>query len=124
MVDIPGNGTTSTTITLGGSLTDTLEFAGDTDWIRINLTAGQQISVSVDGITLADPIVRIRDSSGNILYTGDDWGDGLDAFAGFGATYTGVYFIDVGSAPNNVSKTNTSVASGDKTPAARNAIPG
>ena len=99
MVDIPGNSTTTSTISLGGSVSDLLEAVGDHDWYRITLTAGQQISVFVDGLTLPDPIVRIRDANGNILYTGDDWGDGLDAFVGFAATYTGTYFIDVGSAP-------------------------
>ena len=99
MVDIPGNSTTTSTISLGGSVSDSLEAVGDHDWYRITLTAGQQISVFVDGLTLPDPIVRIRDANGNILYTGDDWGDGLDAFVGFAATYTGTYFVDVGSAP-------------------------
>lgn len=101
MVDIPGDATTTRTISLGGSATETLETGGDRDWFRINLVAGQQISVTLQGITLADPIIRIRDAGGNILYQGDDWGDGLDAFVGFQATYTGIYYIDVGSAPDN-----------------------
>jgi len=101
VVDIPGGLSTTATVTVGGSVSNSLELAGDTDWFRIQLTAGQAISVFIDGLTLADPIVRIRDASGAILYQNDDWGDGLNSFVGFAATYTGIYFIDVGSAPNN-----------------------
>ena len=104
MVDIPGNATTSRSIAIGDTTSDTLELAGDTDWYRINLVAGQQISVILQGLTLADPIVRIRNAAGTILFQNDDWGDGVDAFdsfVAFGVPATGTYFIDVGSAPNN-----------------------
>jgi len=104
MVDIPGNATTSRSIAIGNTTSDTLELAGDTDWYRINLIAGQQISVILQGLTLADPIVRIRNAAGTIIFQNDDWGDGVDAFdsfVAFGVPATGTYFIDVGSAPNN-----------------------
>ena len=83
MVDIPGNATTTRTIAVGGTTSDTLEFAGDTDWFKIQLTAGQQVSVNVEGLGLPDPIVRIRNAAGVIVYQNDDWGDGLDSFVAF-----------------------------------------
>ena len=101
MVDIPGNATTSRTIAIGGTAGDTLELAGDTDWFRIDLVAGQQISVLVEGLTLADPIVRVRNAAGTVIFQNDDWGDGLNSFVAFQAASTGTYYIDVGSAPNN-----------------------
>jgi serralysin len=100
MVDIPGNATTSRSIAVGGTTSDTLELASDTDWFRIALVAGQQISVLVQGLTLADPIVRIRNAAGTVIFQNDDWGDGLDSYVGFQVPTTGTYFIDVGSAPN------------------------
>ena len=97
MVDIPGNSTTTRSILVGGSISDTLETTGDHDWIRIQLTAGQSISVSVDGLTLEDPYLRIFDSNGNLLFQNDDISSGSnrDSLLAFTANYTGTYYIDV-----------------------------
>jgi Ca2+-binding RTX toxin-like protein len=99
VVDIPGDSTTTQSINVGGTLSDQLEVVGDHDWIRINLTQGQSISVSLDGITLEDPYLRIRDASGNIIYENDDIspGSNRDSLLAFTANYTGVYYIDVGA---------------------------
>jgi serralysin len=99
MVDIPGNSTTTSTITVGGTVTDTLEVVGDHDWFRIQLTAGQSISVALDGLTLEDSYLRIYDSNGNLLYENDDISAGVnrDSLLAFTATYTGTYYIDVGA---------------------------
>ncbi|NUT01790.1 MAG: matrixin family metalloprotease, partial [Sphingomonas sp.] len=100
MVDIPGDATTTTGITVDGpSVTNTLEVVGDHDWIRINLTAGQAITVALNGVTLADPYLRIRDASGAIIYENDDISTGvnLNSRLSFAAPSSGVYYIDVGS---------------------------
>ena len=100
MVDIPGSAATTTTVTVGGPTTiNTLEVTGDRDWFRVNLTAGQAITVSLNGITLEDPYLRILDSSGTVVYENDDINIGvnLDSLLSFAADYTGVYYIDVGS---------------------------
>jgi len=70
---------------------------GDHDWIRIELTAGQSISVALNGLTLSDPYLRIRDASGNILFENDDSGASLNSLLAFTASYSGTYFIDVGA---------------------------
>ena len=99
MVDIPGNNTTTRTITVGGSVSDQLETVGDRDWFKIQLTAGQSISVFLDGLTLEDPYLRIYDSSGNLLFENDDISSGVnrDSELAFSASYTGIYYIDVGA---------------------------
>src|SRR5687767_14645980 len=103
LVDIPGNNTTTTTVTVGSSTTDTLEVVGDHDWIKINLTSGQAITVALDALGTnpsLDTYLIIRDSSGNILYEDDDIHPNsvdTDSLLSFGATYTGVYYIDVGA---------------------------
>ena len=99
MVDIPGNATTTSTISVGGTVNNQLEVVGDHDWFKINLTAGQSISVSLDGLTLVDPYLKIYDQSGNLLDENDDVTSGTnrDSLLAFTATYTGVYFIDVGA---------------------------
>lgn len=99
MADIPGNQTTTLTISVGGSINDTLEVAGDHDWVRIELVAGQSISVSLRGVTLEDPYLRIRDANGNVVYENDDISSGVnrDSLLAFSATYSGTYYIDVGA---------------------------
>ena len=98
-MDIPGNSTTTTTVTVGSTTSSTLETLGDHDWFRITLTAGQSITVTVNGITLEDPYLYVRDSAGNLLYENDDINLGVnrDSQLSFTATYTGTYFIDVGA---------------------------
>ena len=99
MTDVPGNNSTTASIGVGGSIVGSLETVGDRDWYRINLVAGQSISVSLAAITLADPYLRIRDAAGNVLYENDDISTGvnLDSLLAVTATYTGTYYIDVGS---------------------------
>lgn len=99
MADIPGNNTTTTTITVGGSATDSLEVSGDHDWFKINLTVGQAITVALNGVTLEDPYLRIYSNTGQLLYQNDDINTGvnLNSLLSFAANYTGIYYIDVGS---------------------------
>jgi len=97
--DTPGNQTTTASITVGGTYSDTLETLGDHDWIRLNLTAGQSVTIFVDGITLDDSYLRVRNSAGTLLYENDDivLGVNRDSQLSFTATTTGTYYIDVGS---------------------------
>ena len=95
MPDIPGDTTTTSTLSVGGTVTGTLEVLGDHDWYRINLTAGQSISVTLNGIGFQDTYLYIRDASGNQLFSNDDIGNGnLSSQVAFSATYSGVYYID------------------------------
>src|SRR4028119_329411 len=101
MVDIPGSSATTATLTVGGSATGALEIIGDHDWFRIELTAGQAITIALNAVGpggLDDPYLRVRDSSGNVIWENDDGGAaGLDSLLSFTASYTGVYYIDVGA---------------------------
>lgn len=99
MTDIAGDSTTTATLTVGGTVANSLEVVGDHDWFKITLTAGQPVVVSVNGITLEDPYLYIRDSSGTKLYSNDDIVDGVDrdSKVAFNPTYTGTYYIDVGA---------------------------
>jgi serralysin len=101
MTDIPGSTATTQTIAVGGTLNNSLEVAGDHDWIKVQLTAGQQVSVQLNGVTLADPFLNIRNSAGTIIYSDDDDGPGLNSLIAFAAPTTGTYYIDVGAAGDN-----------------------
>jgi Ca2+-binding RTX toxin-like protein len=69
----------------------------DHDWFAISLTAGQSITVFLDGITLVDPYLRIRDGTGTVIFENDDItaGTNRDSSVSFTASYSGVYYIDV-----------------------------
>jgi serralysin len=97
--DIPGNSSTTSSISVGGTVSGTLETLADHDWFRITLTAGQSITVFLDGTTLADPYLYIRNSSGQLLYENDDRvpGTDRDSQVSFTAPSSGTYFIDVGA---------------------------
>ncbi len=98
MPDTPANSTTDKSILVDGpTIFDTLETSNDHDWVRIELTAGQQILIAVEGITLPDSYVTVRDATGNALSVNDDSGPGLDARLVFTASATGTYYIDVSS---------------------------
>ena len=102
--DYASNTTTSGRLTAGASVTGELESAGDSDWFRINLTAGVSYTIDLEGSassrgTLADPRLEgIHDAAGNALAntSNDNFGLGSkspDARVSFTPTATGEYFI-------------------------------
>ena len=75
MVDIPGDASTTETVTVGSSTINVLESVGDHDWFKINLTSGQEITVALDALGAnpdLDTYLIIRDNNGVILYEDDD----------------------------------------------------
>ena len=99
MADIRSDTSTSASLTVGGTVTDSLETVADHDWFRITLTAGQAVVVTVNGVTLSDPYLYIRDASGAVLHENDDINPGVNTNSrvAFNPTYTGTYYIDVGA---------------------------
>ena len=95
MVDVPGNSTTGVTIAVGATIDNQLEVVGDHDWYRVQLTAGQKITIAVNVLTLEDPYVYIRSAGGAILGENDDGGGGRGSRLVFTAPTTGTYYIDV-----------------------------
>ncbi len=104
MVDVPGNISTTVSIGVGGSVTGSLETIGDHDWYRIQLTAGQSISVALNALSsggVTDPYLRVYDATGTLLFENDDSGPGLNSLLAFSATSSGTYYIDVGAWDDN-----------------------
>ncbi|HEU4696194.1 MAG TPA: M10 family metallopeptidase C-terminal domain-containing protein, partial [Sphingomicrobium sp.] len=100
MADIPASTSTTSTISVGGSVDNQVDVFGDHDWFRINLTAGQQITISLTGSgasPLEDPYLNLRNSAGTIIKYNDDSGGGRNAKIVFTATTTGTYYIDAGA---------------------------
>lgn len=94
--DFPASSATSGKLAIGGSVSGRLEANGDRDWIAVTLTAGQQYQFRLDGVTLADPSLSLRTSSGFELLSDDDSGIDLNALINFRPTTSGTYYLDVG----------------------------
>ena len=95
--DTIGDNTSSTTsIAVGGSISSSVNAVGDVDYIKVNLVAGQTYTFSLDGGTLSDPYLELRDATGAVVNDGvlsDDGGINFDAFMMHRATTTGEYWI-------------------------------
>ncbi|MCA0872342.1 pre-peptidase C-terminal domain-containing protein [Seohaeicola saemankumensis] len=106
---IPGDVSTTETITIGGVREETLDFAGDTDWFQITFNAGDSIRIDLTGVdhdagnglgALADTYLRLRDASGNVVAFDDDGGPGLNSSLSGTITTGGTYYIEVDSYAN------------------------
>ena len=93
---IGDNTSSSTTIAVSGSLSSVIDHAGDLDYIKVNLVAGQTYTFSLDGSSLGDPYLELRDATGAVVNDGvlsDDAGIGVDSFMKYSATSSGEYWI-------------------------------
>jgi hypothetical protein len=114
LADVPASTSTTASISVGGTVQGSLEVAGDHDWYRINLTAGQQITISLSGTAgtggVSDTYLNLRSSTGAIITSNDDSGGSLNSKIVFTAPTTGTYYIDAGAwdiASNPPAQTNT-----------------
>ena len=88
---------TAGSIAVGSVVTGYVNTAGDHDWYRVQLTAGQTYRFNLNGSSttaLSDPILNLRDAGGNLLLTDDDSGAGLNSQISFRPTQTGTYYLD------------------------------
>jgi hypothetical protein len=99
MPDIPNNASTTASIFVGGSYSDSLETIGDRDWVRLDLAFGQKVTINLDGISLEDAYLRVYDSAGTLLAENDDISAGtvLDSRLVFTAPTSGTFYIEVAS---------------------------
>lgn len=84
-------------IAVGGQVTASLDYAGDKDWYRITLEAGQsyRFGLTSSGDTpVDDPYVSIHNAAGEELAADDDGGEGLNSYLEFTAPSSGVYYVE------------------------------
>lgn len=84
-------------LTLGESVSSEIAFAGDSDWYRIRLEAGQSYRFSLSGsgdAPLADPLLTLHSADGEQVAIDDDGGEGLNAYLEFTAPTTANYFVE------------------------------
>jgi len=96
--DIPDNVNTDAVLSADGDdRTGTLSPAGDKDWYKIDLKAGQSIRVALNAgasNALADPLLILHGPDGAELARDDDSGDGLNSWLEFTAPSAGSYFLE------------------------------
>lgn len=95
--DAAASRSTTAVMAVGDTFSGTLGFNGDRDWVRIQLVAGQSYEFTLDGGSLADPYLRLHNSSGAQIAANDDSGTGFNSAIDFTATYTGTYYIAAGA---------------------------
>jgi Ca2+-binding RTX toxin-like protein len=91
-------------LSVGGSAAGVLQQAGDRDWFAVQLQAGNTYSISETGSTghggtLADPFLRVHDSSGALIASDDDIVDGSnpDSQLSITAATGGTYYVEAGA---------------------------
>ncbi|WP_428698922.1 M10 family metallopeptidase C-terminal domain-containing protein [Stappia sp.] len=70
--DAPANTSTSYSMSAGDTFSGSLGFAGDRDWVQITVTGGTAVQISMNGVSLGDPYLRLYDSSGSYISYNDD----------------------------------------------------
>ena len=93
---VPSNTTTQVTLQLGTPYLGALEHPGDTDWVRIALTAGLLYRFSLSSAVaqgIPDPYLRLYDAAGVLIAEDDDSGTGLDSELRFTPSVTDVYYL-------------------------------
>jgi len=96
--DFGNDTTTGTTLDAGSSLRGTVEVNGDLDTFRINLVAGQEYHLSVEGRatdqgSLPDTYLNLLDAAGTVLAFNDDSGQGYNSFISFTPESSGLFFF-------------------------------
>ena len=86
-------------LNVGQNVRGSLDYAGDKDWFRIRLTAGEsyRFALASDGESgVSDPYLRLHGADGAEIAQDDDGGEGLNAYLEFTAATTGNYFVEAG----------------------------
>ena len=94
-------------LTIGESIDGELEQQGDRDWFAVSLQAEKNYEFSLNGISLTDPILTLRNKEGLEISINDDHGEGLNSLITHQATTSEIFFLDVGSYDNQLTGTYT-----------------
>lgn len=100
MPDIAADPSTRASLAPGDSLTSRLGGRGDTDWVRIELSAGDTVRITLDGRgtdPVNDPFLSVYGAKGRLLEFSDDGPRGLGSDLLFTAQKTGTYYLEAGA---------------------------
>jgi hypothetical protein len=97
--DQPGDASTTATIALGEPIAGAFAPAGDADWFRLQVEAGQRYAIALDGVPdaeggAADPVVSVYSASGEHLDSNDDSNGTLNSLLQFTPAQSGEVFVE------------------------------
>ena len=107
--DIAATSGTTASVAVGDIFTGTLESSGDSDWVAVELEAGQTYRINLDGTgndALPDTYLRVfapgssDRASGTLVASNDDVnlrGGDYTSMVEFTATQSGTHYIDAGA---------------------------
>ncbi len=94
---IAGDTSTTSTLTVNGvSASSAIDTAGDQDWFRVNLVAGESYAFTLNGsgaAPMSDPFLGLYDAAGALISVDDDGGPSTNSMMQFTATQSGIYYI-------------------------------
>ncbi len=94
--EVAASTATTATAVVNGSVSGTIETAGDADWFAITLTAGSRYIISNTGFgnTIAsDTFLELRDSTGAVIAANNNSGPESNARLAYDITTTGTYYV-------------------------------
>ena len=94
-------------LTIGESIDGELEQQGDRDWFAVSLQAEKHYEFSLNGKSLTDPVLTLRNKEGLEISINDDHGEGLNSLIAHQASTSEIFFLDVGSYDNQLIGTYT-----------------
>ncbi|MES1198971.1 MAG: PPC domain-containing protein [Pseudomonadota bacterium] len=96
--DIPADTTTDASLSADGDTREgVISPAGDHDWYRMDMKAGQSVRVALDSSGdngVGDPMMVIHGPDGAELASDDDGGEGLNSWLEFTAPTAGTYYVE------------------------------
>ena len=115
--DYTANRQTTGTVSVGGTVTGEIETAGDQDWFAVQLEAGVEYRIDLEGSatgggTLADPWLRWLHDADRVGIRGTrdfDGGEGLNARQVFTPGTSGIYYISANGAQGQTGSYTLSV---------------
>lgn len=107
--DAVANTNTSSVMFVGDSYHGDIAYAGDIDWVRVSLVAGNSYSITLQGMdggggSLPDPFLTLYNDNGwgGELAFDDDTPGSLDSELVYTATTSGTYYVSAEGYANNV----------------------
>lgn len=95
-------GTSGEVIVDGANRIGVVNNSGDRDWFRVYLVAGRTYRIDLNGGTLSDPLLRMRNTNGSEVASNDDFpGQGRNSRIVYRATSTGFHYVDAGGFASN-----------------------
>jgi len=92
--DAPNTTATPYVLAVGDTFAGEIGAIGDRDRVAIDLTAGQSVEITLIGVDLHDPVLRVFNADGGLRGSNDDDGTSLNSFLSFLPTVSGTFYIE------------------------------